>query len=134
MRVGVSVIDETELATDAVYEVVALANVGDSVPLEIDIADRVASVDAGAAYVKPPPYVEVVPDVLTTTSLAPDAGPGVVAVIVVEFTSVTPVAATPPIVTLVAPEKFVPVIVMLVPPDRAPLDGLIELIVGAPAT
>lgn len=71
------------------------------------------------------------PGVVTTTLAAPAACAGVVAVIEVALTTVTPVAAVPPMVTLVAPVKFVPVMVTLVPPEVGPLDGLIELTVGA---
>ena len=48
---------------------------------------------------------------------------GVTAVIVVELTTTTLVAATPPIVTPVAPVNPVPVIVIAVPPARGPLVG-----------
>jgi hypothetical protein len=51
-------------------------------------------------------------------------------VIEVSLTTVTFVAATPPIVTPVAPVKFVPVIVTLVPPPVGPEIGLMALTVG----
>ena len=46
-----------------------------------------------------------------------------VAVIVVELVTLTPVAATPPIVTVAPETKFVPVIVIAVPPDVEPKAG-----------
>jgi len=42
------------------------------------------------------------------------------------------VAGAPPMVTLLAPVKAVPVMVSEVPPNVEPLDGLIEVIEGAP--
>ncbi len=41
------------------------------------------------------------------------------------------VAATPPIVTDVAPLRFVPVMVVVCPPARGPVLGAILVIVGA---
>ena len=55
----------------------------------------------------------------------------VVAVMVVAFTTETPVAAAPPMVTEVAPVKLVPVMVTLVPPASGPPFGLIAVTVGA---
>ena len=55
---------------------------------------------------------------------------GVSAVIEVALTTVTLVAAVPPIVTPVAPVKLVPVIVTDCPPAAGPLDGLIDVTVG----
>ena len=67
--------------------------------------------------------------VVTTTSPVP-AGEGAVrAVIVVAFTTVTLVAATPLIVTAVAPVKPVPVMVTLVKPEMGPACG--EMLVTA---
>jgi hypothetical protein len=51
-------------------------------------------------------------------------------VIVVAFTTVTPVAAVPPNVTVAPAVKPVPVIVALVPPAAGPEVGAIELTVG----
>ena len=68
---------------------------------------------------------------VTTTLTAPAVPAGVVAVIDVALTTVTPVAATLPMVTLVAPVKLVPVIVTAVPPRVVPLGGLIAVTVGA---
>ena len=50
---------------------------------------------------------------------------------VVASTTTVPLAATPPIVTEVAPVKSVPVIVTAVPPPGRPLIGLIAVTVGA---
>jgi hypothetical protein len=49
---------------------------------------------------------------------------------VVLFTTVTPVAAVPPNVTVAPVAKFVPVIVTAVPPSDDPLFGLTLLTVG----
>ncbi len=62
---------------------------------------------------------------------APAVPAGVTAVIEVASTTTTLVAATPPIVTLVAPVKFVPVMVIAVPPANGPEDGLTLAMVGA---
>ena len=51
---------------------------------------------------------------------------------VVALTTVIPAAATPPMVTAVAPVKLVPLIVTPVPPAIGPLTGLIAVTVGAP--
>ena len=65
------------------------------------------------------------PGVVTTTLAVPALPAGVVAVIDVALTTVTPVAAAPPMVTPVAPVKLVPVMVTVVPPRGAPVFGLI---------
>jgi hypothetical protein len=52
----------------------------------------------------------------------------------VEETTTTLVAATPPTVTLDAPVRFVPVIVIAVPPNVDPDVGETEDTVGAGAT
>src|SRR5439155_16059131 len=67
---------------------------------------------------------------VTTTSTAPAACAGVVAVMLVLLTTFTEVAATPPKVTLAPDTKFVPVMVALVPPLAVPLFGEIEVMVG----
>ena len=70
---------------------------------------------------KPPARVAVPPGVVTTTSTAPAAWAGVVAVRLVELMMVTLVAATPPMVTVVLPAtKFVPVMVTVWPPEMGP--------------
>ncbi len=72
---------------------------------------------------------------VTTTSRAPAVPAGVVAVMVVDDTTVAPVAATPPTVTPNDPPevKFVPVIVIAVPPAAEPVEGETPVIVGAAA-
>src|SRR2546430_9183123 len=62
---------------------------------------------------------------VTTTSARPAAWAGVVAVIWVALTTLTPVAPVPPTVTVAGPvSKLVPVIVMAVPPAVGPELGL----------
>ena len=70
------------------------------------------------------------PGVVTMTEAVPAVPAGVVAAIEVALTTVTFVAAAPPIVTPVAPVKFVPVMVTLVPPPVGPEIGLMALTVG----
>ena len=70
-------------------------------------------------------------DVVTRTLAVPAAPAGVTAVIVVAETTVTEVAAAPPIVTEVAPVKLAPEMVTLVPPEIAPALGEIDATVGA---
>jgi hypothetical protein len=67
---------------------------------------------------------------VTVTVTAPALPAGVVAVIVVLFTTVTPVAAALPNVTAAPVAKFVPVIVTDVPPAVDPVFGLTLLTVG----
>ena len=71
------------------------------------------------------------PGVVTTALAVPGDPSGVVAVIEVALTTVTPVAAAPPMVTPVAPVKLVPVMVTACPPAAGPLEGLIDETVGA---
>ena len=71
------------------------------------------------------------PFTVTVTVTAPALPAGVVAVIVVLFTSVTPVADPLPNVTVAPEAKLVPVIVTDVPPATGPLFGLTLLTVGA---
>ena len=79
-------------------------------------------------------FGELVPTGVVTTTLAVPAVPaGVVAVIEVALTTTTLVAAVPPIVTPVAPVKFVPVIVTACPPAAGPLAALIALTAGEPS-
>jgi hypothetical protein len=66
----------------------------------------------------------------TFTVTAPALPTGVVAVIVVLFTTATFVAAVLPNVTVAPAKKFVPVIVTAVPPAVGPLFGLTLLTVG----
>ena len=69
--------------------------------------------------------------VVTNTLAVPALPAGVFAVIEVELTTVTAVAAVPPIVTADAPVKSVPVIVTDCPPSSGPDDGLMDVTVGA---
>ena len=82
------------------------------------------------------PFVKlaVPPAVVTATVFAPAVPAGVTAVILVGETTTTLVAATPPMVTLDAPVRFVPVIVIAVPPNVDPDVGETEDTVGAGAT
>jgi hypothetical protein len=76
--------------------------------------------------------VSLCPSLLVTTTLvAPDECAGVVAVIEVLLTTVTPVADVPPIFTVAPERKPVPVMVTAVPPEVAPEAGEIELTFGA---
>ena len=76
--------------------------------------------------------VPVLASVLVTTTLvAPAACAGVVAAIVVLFTTVTAVAEVPPSFT-VAPARYpVPLMVTAVAPLMVPELGVIEVTVGA---
>ena len=85
-------------------------------------------------YVNALVAVAVPPGVVTATSCAPSVPAGATAVILVDETTFTLVAATPATVTLVAPVKFVPVIVIAVPPRVVPENGLTLDIVGAKTT
>ena len=69
--------------------------------------------------------------VVTITLAVPAVPAGVVAVMLVEVTTTTFVAATPPMVTAVAPVKSIPVMVMVVPPAVEPLVGEILVTLGA---
>ncbi len=82
---------------------------------------------------KSPVPVPVPAAVVTDTLAAPAAPAGVVHVIVVAFTMVTPVQGAPPMVTEVAPVKLVPVMVTAVPPAAGPLFGVMAVTVGATA-
>jgi hypothetical protein len=81
--------------------------------------------------VNPPDSVPLCVSVLvTTTSTAPAAWATVVALIEVLLTTVTPVAAVPPRLTVAPARKPVPVIVIAVPPLAVPEAGKIEVTVG----
>ncbi len=73
----------------------------------------------------------VPPGELTKALAAPALPAGVVALMLVELTTVTLVAAVPPRAIAVAPVKLVPVMVMVVPPAVEPLVGEILVTVGA---
>jgi len=67
---------------------------------------------------------------VTKTLTVPADLADVIAVMVVEFTTITLVAKTSPIATAVVPVKFVPVIVIEVPPNVEALDGETPATVG----
>ena len=71
------------------------------------------------------------PLTVTVTVTAPALPAGVVAVMVVVFTTTTLVAPALPSVTVAPAAKFVPVIVTAVPPAGGPLFGATLLTVGA---
>ena len=71
----------------------------------------------------PPITVELPAGVVMTTSFAPAPPAGVTQVTVEAFTTLTLVAATPPMVTPVAPVRFDPDRVIVVPPARGPEAG-----------
>lgn len=68
---------------------------------------------------------------VATTLTAPAAWAGVVAVIDVLFTRVTPVAAVPPKLTVAPVRKPAPVMVTVVPPMVVPELGVIRVTLGA---
>ena len=69
--------------------------------------------------------------VVTSTLAVPALPAGVVAVMVVAFTTVLADTEMPPIETAVAPVKPVPVIVTACPPAVGPDDALMDVTVGA---
>ena len=70
---------------------------------------------------------------VTITLLAPVVPDGVVAVMPVALTTITPVAAVPPMVTVAPVTKPVPVTVTPVPPAVGPLPGEIDVTDGGGA-
>lgn len=70
---------------------------------------------------------------ITTTETAPAACAGAAAVSVVALFTTTPVAAVPPIMTVVPGPKPVPVMVNTVPPAMPPAFGIMLVITGAAA-
>src|SRR5512140_1390443 len=131
VRVGVEV--AVAVGVDVRVTVGVRVGVGVEVGREVGV-----SVDVGVGAT-PVPYVypatRVYPWVpfFTVTSTSPSACAPVVAVIVVAFPTVTPVAATPPIVTDAPPAKPVPVIVTPVPPAAGAVFGEMAVTTG-PAT
>jgi len=100
-------------------------------PLEGETLDTVGEVSTYSNKL----FALFVPlEVVTNTLAEPENFASVVAVMVVGFTTVNSVTATPPIVTAVVPVKFAPVIVMEVPPNVDPLEGETLDTVGAGAT
>ena len=86
----------------------------------------------GARYVNAFASAMLWPSLFSTLTLtAPAACEGVVAVIVVALTTVTAVAAVPPMVTVGPAMKPVPVIVTAVPPLVVPEIGATLVTVGA---
>ena len=79
-----------------------------------------------AKYINAFDAVAVPFGVVTATLAAPTVPAGVTAVMLVDESTTTLVAATPPIVTLVAPVKLAPVIVIAVPPAVAPEFGVTD--------
>ena len=86
---------------------------------------------AGSTNVNAPDLVTDPPGVVTTISFKPAPEIVVFAVIEVDEATLKNETATPPIVTLVAPVKFVPAIVICVAPVVGPLVGVTLVIVGA---
>jgi len=84
----------------------------------------------GTVYVYPFVRLPLCPLTVTVTVTAPALPAGVVAVIVVLFTTTTFVAAVLPNVTVAPVAKFVPVIVTEVPPAVVPPFGLTLVTVG----
>jgi hypothetical protein len=80
--------------------------------------------------VNPLARLALCPLTVTVTVTAPALPAGVVAVMVVLFTTATLVAAVPPSVTVAPAAKFVPAIVTAVPPAAVPLFGDTLLTVG----
>ena len=72
-------------------------------------------------------------EVVTVTSTVPAASAGDTAVHEVELEQETPVAATPPKLTVLSGVKPVPEMVTEVPPPRGPLEGATRVTVGAEA-
>ena len=100
--------------------------------VEPDAGVTLVTVGAGKTYVKPAVSVPLwLSGLVTVTLAAPAACAGVVAVMVVLFTTVTPVAALPLRLTVAPATKLVPVIVIGVPPVVRPVFGNTLLTVGA---
>ena len=99
-----------------------------------EVGEIAVTVGANALYVYPLFNVPLCESVLVTTTLTiPAACAEVVAVIEVELTTVTLVAAVPPKLTVAPDEKPVPVIVTDVPPLVLPEVGEMAVTVGAGA-
>ena len=94
------------------------------------VAGETEETVGGATYVNAFVAVAVPFGVVTATLFAPTVPAGVTAVTLVDETTTTLVAATPPTFTLVAPVKLVPVIVIAVPPAVDPVAGETEEMAG----
>jgi hypothetical protein len=101
-------------------------------PVAGEILENVG-IEVVSEYVNTPVPVTEPPGVIMTTFAVPAVPAGVVAVIDVSLTTVTPVAAAPPMVTEVAPVKPLPVIVTDVAPVIGPVAGEILENIGAGA-
>src|SRR2546425_3863650 len=90
----------------------------------------------GATYVNRSPGFGALdcPPTVTMTSATPAGCAGVVALICVALTTLTPVATDPPTVAVAPAAKPVPVIVIGVPPAVVPALGLTALTVGGGTT
>ena len=86
--------------------------------VEPDVGDTDEIVVGGVIYVNASAALAVPLGVVTATLCAPTVPAGVTAVTLVDETTTTLVAATPPTVTLVALVKFAPVIVIGAPPKE----------------
>ena len=96
------------------------------------LGETPVTVGAGFTYVYALALEPLCVSVLVTTIVtAPAVWAGVVVVIEVLFTTVTPVAAVPPRLTVAPVWKLVPVMVMAVPPATGPLVGKTDATVGA---
>ena len=99
--------------------------------VEPDVGLTLVMVGSETMYVNALVFVAVPLSVVTATFCAPAVPAGVFAVMEVLDPTTTPVASTPPMVTLVAPVKLVPRIVNGVPPKVDPEEGEIDVMVGA---
>src|SRR5947209_18560673 len=84
------------------------------------------TVGGGTTYVNRSPGFAALdcPLTVTMTSATPAGRAGVVALICVALTTLTPVAALPPTVTVAVASKRVPVMVLAVPPAVVPDAGV----------
>ena len=96
------------------------------VPDDVEMA---VTTGFGATYVYVPSAVPL--GVVTTTFADPAALAGVIMLITLSVTTVTPVADVPPMVTPLAPVKPVPTIVIDVPPAVVPEVGEIVYTAGS---
>ena len=100
--------------------VIALRKVASVTTAELTFCSITVYPSVGITYVNALAKLAVPPGVVTATLFAPTVPVGVTAVTLVDETTTTLVAATPPTVTLVAPVKFAPVIVIGAPPKELP--------------
>jgi len=113
---------------------VIVSGVPPEVGPEVGLIEAIVGSDA-LVYVNAPGLVAVPPGVVTATALAPAvAEAGVTAETCVGEINTSPVAVTPPTVTLLALARFVPEIVMVVPPANAPVFGFTDVMLGVGTT